>query len=483
MSEAWFQHEPEQGMCVELHSLSKAELNGQLGECQQWNAEKERWAIRLLDGQEKSILVKLANLRRAPPADEERRHSAFQLSCEATGILSHLRSADGEAKATEDLLRVLDLLSEAEALDFANVAVHQARGDMAMMQGDMPSAIVHFRRAVANGHNLKTEDPNINGRKGQQPGEQQLVRRVALAGALGNHGDLHGEEQQIRMVLAANPGHIHARLHLGGNLSQRGRVDDAIPELLMALQLPNDGPGNTGDAYTVAVMRCSAAQQLASIYGRRASEMSQQREHRAAITQLERLAKMLRDVLQGPLWFTHADRGTAALASHDVAVAASETMAVTFGAGGQPVSQIKQILQVVLDLARTEANMAGDYLELNERAAAEEALERSGAALALHPDAQADSAMQGRLQYERGKCREHEGDAAAQEGSGEAARLYHEAKELYRASHKTWPDAGPQQGFGRVQAKAHPDMEFVQNLPGGGGFARALKPGVQLEAL
>ena len=67
--------------------------------------------------------------------------------------------------------------------------------------------------------------------------------------------------------------------------------------------------------------------------------------------------------------------------------------------------------------------------------------------------------------------------------SGEAARLYHEAKELYRASHKTCPDAGPQQGFGRVQAKAHPDMELVQNLPGGGGFARALKPGVQLEAL
>ena len=483
MSEPWFQHEPEQGMCVELHSLSKAELNGQLGECQQWNAEKERWAIRLLDGQGKIILVKPANLRRAPPAEQERRDSAFELSCEATGILSSLRSTDGETKATAALQRVLDLLSQAEALDFANVAIHQARGDMAMMQGDMASAILHFRRAVANGYNLKAEDPNINNSKGQQPGEQQLVRRVALAGALGNHGDLDGEEQQIRMVLAASPGHIHARLNLGQNLKQRGCVDDAVPELLMALQLPNDGPGNSGDAYTVAVMRCSAARQLTSIYGRRASEMSTQREHRAAVTQLERLAKMLRDLLEGPLWFTHADRGTAGLASHDVAVVADVTVAGLFGTGGQSVSQIREIVQVVLDLARTEANMAGDYLELNERAASEEALERSEAALALHPDAQADCKMQGRLQYERGKCKEHEGDAAEREGSGEAARLYHEAKELYRASHKTCPDAAPQQGFGRVQAKAHPDMEFVQNLPGGGGFARALKPGVQLEAL
>ena len=180
---------------------------------------------------------------------------------------------------------------------------------------------------------------------------------MALAGALGNHGDLDGEEQQIRMVLAASPGHIHARLNLGQNLNQRGRVDDAVPELLMALQLPNDGPGNSGDAYTVAVMRCAAARQLTSIYGRRASEMSKQREHRAAVTQLEKLAKMLRDVLQGPLWFTHLDRCTAGLASHDMA-AVDETVAGVFGAGGQSVSQIRQIVQVVLDLARTEANMA-----------------------------------------------------------------------------------------------------------------------------
>ena len=35
-------------------------------------------------------------------------------------------------------------------------------------------------------------------------------------------------------------------------------------------------------------------------------------------TRVIRLAKMLRDVLEGPLWLTHADRGTGALASHDM---------------------------------------------------------------------------------------------------------------------------------------------------------------------
>ena len=60
--------------------------------------------------------MKPANLRRAPPAEQERRNSAFELSCEATGILSNLRSKDGEAKAAEPLQRVMDLLSQAEAL-------------------------------------------------------------------------------------------------------------------------------------------------------------------------------------------------------------------------------------------------------------------------------------------------------------------------------------------------------------------------------
>ena len=74
-------------------------------------------------------------------------------------------------------------------------------------------------------------------------------------------------------------------------------------------------------------------------------------------------------------------------------------------------------------------------------------------------------------------------DQSADAGRARAAALYAEAKELYRTSHRTDPDPAAQQGFSRVQAKAHPDMEYVQVGPGGGGYARALREGVQLEAI
>jgi tetratricopeptide (TPR) repeat protein len=490
---AWFDHAPEQGMCVELHSLSKEQLNGRLGECLQWSQEKERWAIRLLPfglctaTSLKPVLVKTANLRRAPCAEQEKRGQAFDLCCEATTILKSLSSADDSA--VEALRNAEMLLSKAEALDFACVTIHQARGDMAMMGGNLRGAILHFRRAVANGYNLKTEDPNLNGGGGKLPGEQQLVRRVALAGALGSAGDLDGEEQQCRLVLAASPGHIQARLTLGQNLKQRGRADDAIPELLMALQLPNTGLGNVYDEHSVGMMRCQAARQIAAIYGGRASKLSRQGKHRDSVSELERLTKILRDVLEGPLLLTDWDRGQAALASHDapLPLPAGGTVAATFRPDGKAATQLQETVKVVIDLARAEANQAGDLLEMNERAAAAEALERCAAALALHPNSEGDAAMQGRLQYERGKCKEHEADAAAREGnSGEAVRLYVEAKEIYRASNQKCPDAAPRQGFSRVQAKAHPDVEFVQEGPAGfsgGGYARILKPGVQLEEL
>ena len=84
------------------------------------------------------------------------------------------------------------------------------------------------------------------------------------------------------------------------------------------------------------------------------------------------------------------------------------------------------------------------------------------------------------------KCKEHEGDAAdlrTDAGRARAAELYTEAKKRYRTSHRTHPDAAAQQGFSRVQMKAHPDVEYVQAGPGGGGYARMLRDGVQLEAI
>ena len=98
-----------------------------------------------------------------------------------------MRSEPSGRYSEADIERVHMLFDEAEKHDRANVSVHQGRGDLAMMRGDMAGAVVHFRRAVANGYNLKGADSTV---VGGAPGEQQILRRVALANALGNLDDL-----------------------------------------------------------------------------------------------------------------------------------------------------------------------------------------------------------------------------------------------------------------------------------------------------
>jgi len=103
----------------------------------------------------------------------------------------------------------------------------QARGDLAHMRGDHARMATEMQRAVANSRGTRDE---------------KLAQRMGLANALGEGGDLPGEETQLRAVLRVAPGHIHARFALGNLLSNSGRGDDAISEFMMALQLPNDDP-------------------------------------------------------------------------------------------------------------------------------------------------------------------------------------------------------------------------------------------------
>ena len=123
------------------------------------------------------------------------------------------------------------------------------------------------RRAVANGHGLAGPD----GRN------YQNQRRMALAAALGNAGDLEGEVEQVRAVLAAEPGHVHARLTLGQSLLDRGEFEAAVPELLMALQLPDavaKPPWPSMPPAQVAMMRDNARDALVSAFGRRAQQLA-----------------------------------------------------------------------------------------------------------------------------------------------------------------------------------------------------------------
>ena len=482
-AEAAWQQEPEPGMLVVLHSLNKDELNGQLGECMAWDAGKERWAVRLLDGP--SLSVRPANLRRASPAEPDERAKALDAAIQAAQLLSGMRIGSSEAGLKPTLL-----LDEAVGHDFGCVMAHQARGDLAMMSGDVPSAVTNLRRAVANGYGLRgDEDPF---QQHASSSEQQLVRRVALAGALGNSGDIEGETVQLRKVLSAAPGHIHARLNLGQSLCQSGKEDEAIPELLMALQLPNEGPGRVADEQTVAIIRRNAVRKITYIWGSRASGLSHRHQWRESVELLQKLTAVMRTNLKSDAWIDpSAQTAEAHMLRTHASTGQRGTAAALYNARGQRVTDSDEALQLVLDLARTEANMGADLLELGDATASEEALARGRAALELHPQARGDPMMLSRFLYEEAKGKERAGDlanraATTDDERARASVLYHEAKELYRTSHQKRPgDLATQQGFSRVQAKAHPDWEFVEvgGVGSGGGFARVLKPGAQLESL
>ena len=425
-----WQCEPEVGMIVRLHSLSREDLNGKLGECTKWDAAKERWGVRLCET-DSSLAVRPVNLLRAPPASAAASERAFLKVEEASEILAQARRTAGQMSygvsgpglryTNSDVFqRVEALLQEAERDAPASVNLHQLRGDMCHMRGDMHGMVTHMRRAVANGHGLRAADGH----------DHQNKRRVALAGALGNIRDLEGEAEQLRIVLKREPGHLHARLSLGQNLIDRQLIDDAIPELMMAVQLPNSCSPPMPPQQHAAFLQ-HARSTLCNTLGRQAQQQMAQGEHARAVETLEgRLLKV---------------------------------------PGLEPNMR-----------ARTEANLAVSLCALHEHERAAAATDRARAVTDASPVVRAYAVCTA------AQCKEQTGDAA--EGAV-ADSLYAEAKELYRAAHGICADEASRQGFARVQAKCHPDIEWVKaaglSSPGyaGGGAARSRRADVTVADL
>lgn len=398
------------GLIVELHSLSRDDLNGQRGECAVWDGAKERWSVRLAGG--KFVSVRPMNLRRAPPVSADARETAFSKASEASELLYQIRT--GSPNDGPLFAQVARLLAEAEAIDAANLSAAMTRGDLACMRGDYVAQAAHTRRAIANGHGMSGDD-GVN---------RQNQRRVALAGALGNLGDLEGEVEQLRLVVKTEPGHIHARLSLGQNLLQRKQHIDAVPELLMALQLPGDSKPPM-PAKMRETMRAQARELLSSAYGLAAQALAAKGEHAEAIATAKR-------ILQTP---------------------------------NMP-SDVR---------ATAETNCATSHTALREYALADAALERARAFEGLDPHTEAF------VLTTCGHCKENEGDRAiADRGGGEPDEaelaLYAAAKALYARANALCEDATSRRGHTRVQAKVHPGIEWVP-LPVTGAMGDGLLAG------
>lgn len=415
----------EVGLLVETHSLSRDDLIGKRGFCTAWDEAKGRWGVAIV-GDANVLAIRPSNLRAAAvpaPVDAD---AATDMAYEAARLLSKARKVNS-SQAASFIAQAEEQLGLAEARDPACAVMLQARGDLAHMRGDHARMATEMQRAVANSRGTRDE---------------KLAQRMGLANALGEGGDLPGEETQLRAVLRVAPGHIHARFALGNLLSNSGRGDDAISEFMMALQLPNDDPPL--EEPMVDQLRSHARSSLCNTLGCGSQQAAATGNHARAVELLKRLLTV-------------------------PGIDANE-------------------------IARSGSNLATSLAKLGRLADAEAAASNAAAAEACNPTIKALA------RYSLACCTELRADACTD--PQEKAAIYATAKELFRSAHEVRPDPASSMGYRRVGAKTHPDMEwtflsdgrmhvagggtqevFQGSGMGGGGIARHLKEGVMVDAL
>ena len=268
-----------EGAFVELHSLSSADMNGRVGFCGPFNSGTGRFPVQLCQDGTSSLVapiaIKAENLRRAPAPDTATRDAATAKIKEAGAAMERARSgelflAPGQDPTTQENADTAELLRSAEALlseaaqaDPANQFLHVARMDMCAAHGcsQRMGVITHAHRVIANptsGERGLTTHARMSLANAlmQQVGSAMADRGAGSDPlAYANETDMEGAIAQLRMVLRDNPEDLYARYLLGGALLGCGRAGDAIPELMMATQLP---PGSERPEQAAGIQRAAA---------------------------------------------------------------------------------------------------------------------------------------------------------------------------------------------------------------------------------
>lgn len=397
--------EPDEGLLVELHSLSRADLNGQRGFCSTWNATRERIGVELPSG---AVAVRAANLRRAPPAEEVPRFMALLHTRRAQQHLSHARGGKlfkaklgQDIESSDHVAQAERLLEAAEHADPASPVVHRTRCDLAVMRADYPSARRHATRAIAN-----------------RFAELDMVQdsRMALASALHNCGNNADEAEVLRTVLRVDPENLRARFSRGMALRDKGCEDDALVEFMMALQLrPEDGNE------MAATMRRESGIQLKSIYIKRVQKDADAYTDEACNAMLAAIDKVM--------------------ALHERFPEASSVQSIYAN-------------EAYLHPAHFLTYRAMACCRLGRVAEADVDAAR---AVALAAELPADEIVRPFALCTHGQIKERMADE-----DGHNMELYAEAKRLYlEANAHGSEDAAVASSFGRVQAKMHPDLEIT----------------------
>ena len=206
MSAAVNEYSP--GSIVELHSLSKVELNGKIGECGKYDNTTGRQTVILLDTKKK-LAVKCINLKRPALTSEELKQADAEVD-DAISRLRQCQNGQGDQKLFDSVLTSLkDIIKRYPSCGKAHMIV----GDALHMASVHPKdCLPHYRRAAENGGGSHA--------------------RLSYSGMLGESGDLKGEIHHIELVLQEETSFtklsIHARLNYGNSLTQVGDYKKAF---------------------------------------------------------------------------------------------------------------------------------------------------------------------------------------------------------------------------------------------------------------
>jgi tetratricopeptide (TPR) repeat protein len=358
------------------------------------------------------MAVRPINLRRALPVSADAGDKAIFFANKAIGTLSQIPDAQEAQEPQEPqqhlFTRADTFLNQGAEKDPASVRVHSLRGDAAKLRGQYTEQVRHMRRAVANSHCLLATDGCSH----------QNRHRMELAVALGCAGDVAGQLEVMRTVLEMEPESIFARLMFGQALLHRGDFEAAVPELMIALHMPNKAKPLWPklDAEKLHMFREEARLVLSQAFSQRAAKLAAQGDH------LQAIELLLERVLRLP--------------------------------GGNADTA-----------AATHADLAKSYVALGELDKAEQALTtaRGLPGLCTLNRAFVLSAC--------GTCKEIEADAASACGAAVVtAALYQAAMAYYKQANAVAEDRCSRFCYECVQAKLHPDLEWVTFFGWTGGM-------------
>ncbi|KAJ1486585.1 hypothetical protein T484DRAFT_2313257 [Baffinella frigidus] len=258
------------GAIVELHSLSKVELNGVRAEAGEFDEIKGRRGAALEDG--RFLGVKETNMRRVC-VDAGAAATALTFADEAQRLLTQADAARGEARQALSTAFV-NTVQEALASDPACHAAHFLWGEAFLKRVVVSpasnsneevykSAIQHFRRAAGNGGGVKAHCFISDG-LAQLPNGLKNNRVV------------------LDKLVVEYPGSPDIRLKLGINAVQQGELDLAEREMKEAVRLFRSGVPSF-DPATQALHVGNALENLCKLAFVRAGDLSANGHHQDAV--------------------------------------------------------------------------------------------------------------------------------------------------------------------------------------------------------